>query len=529
MPDSSLIFSTQNIWIGIAAIIGIAVGALLAVVFMRRHAVQAFAAGRASRDSEVTQTAAELKAALDSARAVRTDMAQVADDRDAARTDNGALGNQVATLSARLEQLTELRRDLATALSESERWREAARLREKESATIATRLHEQQIAMEEKFTLLAQAREDMRVQFKAISDEMLEDKAKRMHAQNSEQLGQLLNPLREQIGDFRKLVSESYEKEGNARVSLQTELKGQLERLLELNQKLSVEATSLTRALTSDNRTQGYWGELKLERLLESAGLEKGQQYLTQESFSDADGDRYRPDAVLLLPEGRHIVIDAKMALVEYQRFCDATDEGEREQHLGRHIAAVRNHVRQLGEKDYTRLEGMQSPELVLMFVPVEAAFLEAIRRDNQLYEDAFQRKIILVGPGNLLASLRLVAQIWRTEQQNRNAKQIADRAAALYDKFSGFVDDMGKIGEALDRAQKAHQAALGKLSQGRGNLLRKVEQLRGLGAAPSKSLPQSLLDASTDSDLDDEDAMNADPPTPADPPTAAENEDGAE
>ncbi len=523
MPDSTLIFSTQSIWIAFAAICGVAVGVLWALVFTRRQAAQAFAAGRASRDSEVTQIAADHAAAVDSLRAARADMAQISDDRDVARKDNVALGNQVATLSTRLEHMTELRRDLATAHSESERWREAARQAEQEKVATDTRLREQQLAMEEKFALLAQAREDMRVQFKAISDEMLEDKGKRMHAQNSEQLGQLLNPLREQIGDFRKLVSDVYEKEGNARVALKTELQGDLQRLFDMNLKLAAEANNLTRALTTDNRTQGYWGELKLERLLESAGLEKGEQFLTQESFKDSEGDRYRPDAVLLLPEGRHIVIDAKMALVEYQRFCDATDDDEREKHLGRHIVAVRNHVRQLGDKDYTRLEGMQSPELVLMFVPVEAAFLEAIRRDNQLYEDAFQRKIILVGPGNLLASLRLVAQIWRTEQQNRNAKQIADRAAALYDKFAGFVDDLNKIGESLDRAQKSHQAALGKLSQGRGNLLRRVEQLRGLGAAPSKHLPQALLDASTDSDLDDQDVAEIDPLPPL------ENENGAE
>lgn len=518
-----MIFSTQNIWIGIAAVIGIVVGVLFALVLMRRRVAQTYETGRASRDSEVAQTATELKAVGDSLRAVRTDLADAADDLDAARIDNVALSNQVATLSARLEQMTELRRDLATAHNESERWREATRLAEQENATIATRLHEQRVAMDEKNALLAQTREDMRIQFKAISDEMLEDKAKRMHAQNSEQLGQLLNPLREQIGDFRKLVSDSYEKEGNARVELKTELKGQLERLLELNQKLSVEATSLTRALTSDNRTQGYWGELKLERLLESASLEKGEQFLTQESFKDSEGDRYRPDAVLLLPEGRHIVIDAKMTLVDYQRFCDATDEGEREQHLGRHVAAMRTHVRQLGQKDYTRLEGMNSPELVLMFVPVEAAFLEAIRRDNRLYEDALKNKIILVGPSNLLASLRLVAQIWRNEQQNRNAQLIAGRAAALYDKFVAFVEDLSKIGESLDRAQKLHQSAFGKLSQGRGNLIRRVEELRQLGAAPSKRLPQSLLDASTDSDLDDENAADVDPPM------RIENEDGAE
>jgi DNA recombination protein RmuC len=374
---------------------------------------------------------------------------------------------------------------------------------ERNVADLSARIEEQQRAAEGRLQELQSARDRMKAEFQALAADILEDKSRRFTEQNSVQMSAMLNPLREQIGDFRKLVSDSYEKEGNARVALQTELQGELKRLLDLNLKLSDEANSLTRALTTDNRTQGYWGELKLERLLESAGLEKGQQYLTQESFNDADGDRYRPDAVLLLPEDRHIVIDAKMNLLDYQRGCDATDDAERERAMGQHVAAMRAHVRQLGDKDYSKLEGLQSPELVLMFVPVEGAFLEALRRDKDLYDDAFRRKIVLVGPGNLLASLRLVAQIWRTEQQNRNAQLIADRAANLYDKFVGFVEDMGKVGEALDRAQKQHQTALGKLSQGKGNLVRKVEELRRLGVAPSKRLPQPLLDASSDEALD--------------------------
>jgi len=415
-------------------------------------------------------------------------------------------------LAARAERIEVLERDAGTMEAELTRLRTRAELAEKSVADLSARIEEQQRAAEGRLQELRDARERMKSEFQALAADILEDKSKRFTEQNSVQMGAMLNPLREQIGDFRKLVSDSYEKEGNARVALQTELQGELKRLLDLNLKLSDEANSLTRALTTDNRTQGYWGELKLERLLESAGLEKGQQYLTQESFNDAEGDRYRPDAVLLLPEGRHIVIDAKMNLVDYQRGCDTTEDAERERSMGQHVVAMRAHVRQLGDKDYSRLEGLQSPELVLMFVPVEGAFLEALRRDQNLYDDAFKQKIVLVGPGNLLASLRLVAQIWRTEQQNRNAQLIADRAANLYDKFVGFVDDMGKVGEALDRAQKQHQSALGKLSQGKGNLVRRVEELRRLGVAPSKRLPPPLLDASSDEASDD-----------------AENENGAE
>ena len=396
--------------------------------------------------------------------------------------------------------------------------REAGRRdREAELAVLRTRLEEHSRAADQRYRDLEQARDRLKAEFRQMAQEILEDKARRFSEQNASQLGQLLNPLREQIGDFRRLVSESYEKEGKERAGLQAELR----QLFELNRQLAEEADSLTRALTADNRTQGYWGELKLERLLESAGLEKGQQYLTQESFTDEHGDRYRPDALLLLPEDRQIVIDAKVALLDYQRACGDVAEAEREQHLARHAQALRNHVRQLGEKDYSRLHGLNSPDLVLMFVPVEAAFLEALRRDPDLYDYAYARKIILVGPSNLLASLRLVAQVWQTEAQNRNAKAIAERGAALYDKFAGFSEDMARVGEALGRAQKAHDDALAKLSQGRGNLLRQVEMLRKLGVAPSKKLPPALeaaADAAEDlaDQTGDEGGEGADPAPPA-------------
>ena len=362
------------------------------------------------------------------------------------------------------------------------------------AAALDARLQAEQAAAQQRYQDLEGARERLKSEFQALAAEILEDKSRRFGEQNANQLGQLLNPLREQLVDFRKVVSDTYEKEGRERVTLQAELK----QLLELNRQLSDEAGSLTRALTADNRTQGYWGELKLERLLESAGLEKGQQYLTQESFKDEAGDRYRPDALLLLPEDRHIVIDAKVVLLDYQRACaNDIDDSERERFLGQHTAALKNHVRELGDKDYSRLQGLTSPDLVLMFVPVEAAFLEALRRDPGLYDFAFGKKIILVGPSNLLASLRLVAQIWRTEAQTTNARAIADRGAALYDKFVGFTEDLGRVGEHLDRAQKAQHDAVRKLSQGPGNLVRQAEMLRELGVAPSKKLPAALKDAS--------------------------------
>ncbi|MBW8312751.1 MAG: DNA recombination protein RmuC [Rhizobium sp.] len=382
------------------------------------------------------------------------------------------------------------RRRLAELEGELRQVREARVAAEARAAGLEARLQEQSLAAEQRYKDLESARERLKSDFQALAAEILEDKSKRFGEQNATQIGQLLTPLREQIDGFRKSVNEAYEKENNARVALQT----RIDDLVRLNQTLGQEAQSLSRALSSDNRSQGYWGELKLERLLETAALEKGRDYFTQESYKDGEGDRYRPDAVLRLPEDKSIVIDAKMVLLDYQRACEASDDAEREAHFGRHVVALRNHVRLLGEKDYSRLEGLTSPELVLMFVPVEAAFLEALRRDPQLYGYAFERKIILVGPSNLLASLRLVAQMWRTEHQNANAKAISDRAAVLYDKFVGFSEDLLKVGDALKKAQELHGSAVDKLSQGRGNLVRQAEMLRKLGVAPSKRLPTGLV-----------------------------------
>ncbi|MGY6517715.1 MAG: DNA recombination protein RmuC [Lysobacteraceae bacterium] len=451
----------------VAAVVGV-------VMLSRRGGAQA--AARAVAESERDALAAQLA----DARAAVVAERERADAEARARSAAEARLEAVEGLKARIERLE----------ADLERSGEARLSAERRVAELSSRMEEQQAAAEARLKELQSARERMAHEFQSLAAKILEENSRRAGERQSEQLGHLLNPLREQIGDFRKLVSDSYEKEGQARTALQTELK----QLLNLNQKLSDEARSLTRALTTDNRTQGYWGELKLERLLESAGLEKGGQYLTQESFRDAEGDRYRPDAVLVLPEQRHIVIDAKMNLLDYQRACDAADDGEREAAMLRHAAAMRTHMRQLGEKDYSRLEGLNSPELVLMFIPVEAAFLEAVRRDASLYDDAFARKIVLVGPSNLLASLQLVAQMWRTEQQNRNTQKIMERAAALYDKFVGFVGDLDKVRTQFQTAQNTLDGAWSKLSTGKGNLVRRAEELRKLGVSPGKRLGPGVL-----------------------------------
>jgi DNA recombination protein RmuC len=496
-----------------ALLIGLLAGLVLAggVAFAiaRSRLAAALAAGRAAREPELVALARDLDAARREGDALRQAQAEGERERGQQRERLERLGEERVALAARAERLEAAERQLAQRETELQAVRGARQVAESRCAELGARLEEQQQAAGARYRELELARERLKAEFQALASEILEDKSKRFGESQQAQLGQLLDPLREQLGDFRRAVSDAYEKENNARVALQT----RIDDLVRLNQTLGQEAQTLSRALSSDNRSQGYWGELKLERLLESAGLEKGQQYLTQESFRDSDGDRYRPDALLRLPEGKDIVIDAKMVLIDYQRACESGDAGEREQHMTRHVTALRTHVRQLGEKDYSRLEGVNSPDLVMLFVPVEGAFLDALRRDPSLYEYAFERKIILVGPSNLLASLRLVSQLWRTEQQNRNAKAIADRAALLYDKFVGFTEDLAKVGDALERAHLAQRAAIAKLSQGRGNLVRQAEQLRQLGVAPTKRLAGPLLDPA-----EEPEAAGADPEPDADP-----------
>lgn len=484
--------SDQYGMLAMAAAVAFVLGLLIAWLFTRSAS---FKRGRGSRDVEVTQLANERDASLEARRRLQQEYDVATRRLDEGRQRIVEVTEQRAATEGRLERLALIESELAAARQQVVHWNEACQRAEQRLTETATRLQEQNQAAVERENLLKQFREDFVDRFKTLSGELLDVQSRKFTQQNETQLGTLLTPLREQLGDFRKLVSDSYEKENLARVALQTELKTELKQLFELNHRLSDEANSLARALTTENRTQGYWGELRLERLLEASGLEKGREYLTQETFTDSDGDRYRPDAIVRLPEGKDIIIDAKVALVAYRESCDAVDDEVRQRAIAQHVTAMRNHVRSLGEKNYSALPGVQAPDLVLMFVPVEAAFLEALRHDAALYEDAYARKIVIVGPSNLLASLRLVAHLWRTDQQTRNAELVFKRAAAMYDKFVGFVEDLESVGDWIERAQKAQQSALNKLARGRGNLIRRADELRQLGAATGKKIPQTMLD----------------------------------
>ena len=327
-------------------------------------------------------------------------------------------------------------------------------------------------------------------QFTLIADKLLGEKSKELGAQQQERLDLLLKPLNERITEFKQKVEETYEREGRERFAL----KNEIVRLVEQNQKLSQDADNLTKALKGDNKTQGAWGEMILERLLESSGLTKGMEYALQESTTLADGTRLRPDAVVNLPEGKSIVIDSKVSLVHYERFATSTDDAERIALLKAHGDSLRMHARGLGDKDYSKLYGIGSIDFVLMFVPIEPAFLLALRDRPEIFQEAYDRGVVMVTHTTLMATLRTIASIWKNERVSRNHLEIAERAGALYEKFVGFTDDMRKVGEQMDLSKKTYAQAMNKLTEGNGNLVRQVEMLKELGAKTNKGIDPAFL-----------------------------------
>ncbi|MFT3886406.1 MAG: DNA recombination protein RmuC [Flavobacteriales bacterium] len=327
-------------------------------------------------------------------------------------------------------------------------------------------------------------------QFQLIANDLLERKGRQLNEQQQEKLGTLLKPLHDRIQEFEKQVRSAYEQEGRERFAL----KGEIEKLVQQNTRLSQDADNLTKALKGDSKTQGDWGEMVLERMLERSGLVEGEEYTLQNSNTLDDGSRLRPDAVVHLPGGKHIVIDAKVSLTHYERYAAATDDAERERLLKAHIDSMRTHAKALGQKDYARLYGLGSLDFVLMFVPIEPAFLAAQRARAELVQEAIDQRVFIVSHSTLMASLRLFANIWKNERIARNHLEIADRAGALYEKFTNFTEDLIRVGKQLKGAQETYEDAMKKLSTGPGNLVRQTEMLKELGAKTNKSINPALL-----------------------------------
>ncbi|MDF3935867.1 DNA recombination protein RmuC [Pseudomonas citronellolis] len=375
-------------------------------------------------------------------------------------------------------------------LGEREDREEELRRLSAERASLAAELREQQEGHQRRLDDLQAARDELRAQFAELAGKIFEEREQRFAEASQQRLGQLLDPLKERIQSFEKRVEESYQQEARERFSLAKEL----ERLQQLNLRLGEEATNLTRALKGQ-KTQGNWGELVLERVLEHAGLEKGREYETQVSLRAANGERFQPDVLIRLPGDKQVVVDAKVSLTAYQQFVAADDEVIRQQALKQHVLSLRSHVKGLSDKDYRRLEGLHSLDFVLLFMPIEAAFSAALQAEPNLFQEAFERNIVIVSPTTLLATLRVIDSLWRQERQTQNAREIAERAGALYDKFVLFVQDLDEVGARLQQLDKAYAAARNKLCEGRGNLISRAEQVKLLGARASKSLPSDWLE----------------------------------
>ncbi|WP_245176177.1 DNA recombination protein RmuC [Cupriavidus sp. AcVe19-6a] len=412
-------------------------------------------------------------------------------------SSRGEISRLSAELNAERETSSQLKLRLSDAVTARDGLEEKVTDLSTQLSELRTRTDDERQHAAEKLQLLVEAKEELSNQFKALASDILEEKAKRFSEQNQTTIGQMLEPLKTQLSEFKGKVEEVYVQEGKDRSALSEQVK----HLVALNQTLSQDAKNLTLALKGQAKTQGNWGELILERVLEASGLRKGEEYKVQDTQVREDGTRAQPDVIIELPEERKLVVDAKVSLVAYDRFVSAENDEQRAVALRQHLDSVRAHIKGLSEKRYHDLYGIQSLDFVLAFVPIEPAFMLAVTNDNALFMDAWQRNVLLVSPSTLLFVVRTVAHLWRQESQSRNAQDIAKRGAELYDKLHGFVADLQKVGEKLGQAKAAYDDAHNKLSAGRGNVIRQAEMLRALGVKPSKTLPAALVQKATEDD----------------------------
>ena len=338
---------------------------------------------------------------------------------------------------------------------------------------------------------LEKIQDKFRLEFKNLANEILEEKTKKFTEQNKSNLSDILGPLKEKITDFEKKVDQSNKES----IDRNAALRQQITSLKELNLKMTTDAENLTKALKGESKTMGIWGEFVLESILEKSGLVKGREYEIQESVRSEEGSQMRPDIVVKLPEKKHIIIDSKVSLVDYEKYVNTENKEKEKYYLKRHIDSLKRHIKSLSAKNYQNLYDIAGLDFVLLFMPVEPAFSLAVQAEENLFMDAYEMNIVIVSPTTLIATLRTIASIWRQEYQNRNAQEIARQGGALYDKFVGFLNDLVEIGKKLDDTQKAYKASMNKLSDGKGNLIKKVQDIKELGASTRKNLPQSLLD----------------------------------
>ena len=446
-------------------IFGILIGVLIGWLFFRNKAA---APGMDPRTTELEKQNAGLSAQLNAAIEERK------------RTEEAHKAS-----SGKIESELELERGKVGVLTDHLARKEA------ELEAVDKRLQEQKSELEN-------IQKQFTEKFENLANRIFEEKSKKFTEQNKTQLDDLLKPLGEKIKDFEKKVTDVYNDENKERATL----KGEIIKLFELNQQMAKEANNLTRALKGETKTQGNWGEFILETILGKSGLRKDHEYHTQQSMTGEEGKRLQPDIVIRPPDEKHLIIDSKVSLVAYERFYSSEIEEEKLIALKEHVASLRKHIKDLSEKNYQKLYQVNSLDFVLLFMPIEPAFSAAIQTDPELFNDAFAKNIVIVSPTTLLATLRTVANIWRQENQNRNAQEIARLGGSMIDKLTGFIDDLIDVGKKMDGAKTTYEEAMKKLHTGRGNVITTAEKMRVLGAKADKPLPKNLVERAEENEL---------------------------
>ncbi|MDQ6998845.1 MAG: DNA recombination protein RmuC [Mariprofundus sp.] len=401
----------------------------------------------------------------------------------------------IATLTERIQHADKQVEKYNLKLQEKERvldalHRELSDLKS-ENRALETRIFEERKAADEKLALLEDAKEKLGNEFKVLAHQIFEEKGKAFSQQNRNSLDEVLKPMREQLGDFRKRVDEIHTDDTKERASL----KAHLSQLKELNLQMSTDALNLTQALKGESKSQGNWGEMILERILDSSGLRKNHEYLREDSTDIGGGKRLRPDVIIRMPGDKHIIIDSKVSLTDYERVIAANDSGARKKFTKAHVNSIKNHVMSLADKHYAHLPGVHSPDYVLMFMPIEGAYLMAIEADQGIFEMAFDKGVAVVTPSTLYATLKLIEQLWRHEKQSENMVSLIDRASKLHDKVVDFVKAFEDVGGRLNQAKDSYDIALGRITKGPGNVIRQIDQLGRLAGKTKKELPGHLIE----------------------------------
>jgi DNA recombination protein RmuC len=397
----------------------------------------------------------------------------------------------IQQLSINIAVAEEKIKHLQNAESELKQYQHLLTTAKTKNAELQTRSAEQEKSAYEKLKLLQDAEIQLKTQFENLAGKIFEDRSKQFAEQNKTNLDHIVTPLREQLGEFKQRIETVYDNENKDRITLREEIISLRRDTAKMNQ----EALNLTRALKGDKKTQGNWGEMILEKVLERSGLRKGIEYETQGAFRDDDNRLFKPDVIIHLPDNKDVIIDSKVSLLAYERYCSAEDDQERMIAIRQHTGAVRDHIKSLSDKDYSGLHGIKSLDFVLLFMPIEAAFVAAFQADERLFTDAFEHKIIVVTPTTLLATLRTIENIWRYERQNENARAIADKAGIVYDKIRGFVEELDKLGKQLSTVHSTYDGVMNKLTQGNGNLIRQASSFVDLGVKVKKSFPKNISD----------------------------------